>query len=201
MHRGWRTARPEQAVTRTVIAPAAVRPRPARRRPTALLLATLLCAGLAAPAATGAEPDWNRLDDPLEGGLGLHAGRIGGTGLAFKWPLWWWLQLQAAGGIWNTDGNKRHNVGIEVQYLLRQDPRLRLYLLTGYGYYSHRERGSDADGREIWDTDTSWNTGFGVGIERLMGQRWSLKADLSFTYRDDEQTTTIWPQVGFFYYW
>jgi hypothetical protein len=160
-----------------------------------------LCETFGAPAVVGPGPDWNRLDDPLEGGLGLHAGLIGGTGLAFKWPLWWWLQLQAAGGIWNTDSNKRHNVGIELQYLLRQDPRLRLYLLTGYGYFSHSERGTDTDGREVWDPDTSWNTGFGVGVERLMSQRWSFKADLSFTYRADKRTTTLWPQVGFFYYW
>lgn len=196
MRCAWRPTTMDSPVESAVTA--VVRRRPPWRQ--ILLLAALLLV-FGAPLGTAAAPDWNRLDDPLVGGIGLHAGRIGGTGLAFKWPLWWWLQLQAAGGIWNTDNNQRHNVGFEMQYLLRQDPRLRLYLLTGYGYYSHRERGRHGDGREFWDRRTSWNTGFGVGIERLMGERWSLKTDLSFTYRDDKQSTTLWPQVGLFYYW
>jgi hypothetical protein len=161
-----------------------------------LCLAALLVAGTAAAA-----PDWNRLDDPLQYGLGLHAGKIGGTGLAFKWPLRWWLQLQTAGGIWNTDNDQRHNVGVELQYLLRQDPRLRLYLMTGYGYFSHRERGRHTTGEEFWERDTTWNSGFGVGIERLQGERWSLKLDLAFTYQDDQESVTLWPQLGLFYYW
>lgn len=164
------------------------------------LLALALASTLAVPAA-GARADWNRLDDTLEGGVGLHAGLIGGTGLAFKWPLRWWLQLQAAGGIWNTDKHQRHNIGCELQYLLRQDPRLRLYLMTGLGYYHHNRRERHVDGEEFWRLKTRWNTGFGVGIERLMGERWAFQVDLAFTYRDDKESTTLWPQCGIFYYW
>ncbi len=164
----------------------------------ALVLA-LAALSLAAPA--NAVPDWNRLDDPLEGGIGLHAGRIGGTGLAFKWPLRWWLQLQGAGGILNTDANRRHNFGLELQYLLRQDARLRLFLVSGVGYYYHSERERPAGGAEFWRRRKTWNSGFGVGVERLMGERWALKFDVDFTYRDDKGSITLWPQAGLFFYW
>jgi hypothetical protein len=177
---------------RTVVAPA--------------LLALLVGLGATAPGpatapAAGAEPDWNRLDDPLAGGIGLHAGQIGGMGLAFKWPLRWYLQVQVAGGIWNTEDDHRHNVGLELQYLLRQDPRLRLFLLTGLGYFAHDERGRHENGEEFWRQDSSWNTGFGVGVEYLLGQRWAVKIDADFTYQSDDETVTLWPQAGLMFYW
>jgi len=178
------------------------RRHPWARRCGALLLLILLgpC-WMAAVPARAAAPDWNRLDDPLKGALGVHAGQIGGMGLAFKWPLQWYLQLQMAGGIWNTEDDKRHNLGLELQYLLRQDPRLRLFLVTGVGYFYHKEQGRHTDGREFWETDTSWNTGFGVGVEYLVGQRWAVKFDADFTYRGDDETITLWPQAGLFFYW
>ena len=151
------------------------------------------------PAA--AAPDWNRIDDPMQGGLGLHAGKIGGSGLAFKWPLQWFLQVQVAGGIWNGEEDKRHDFGVELQYLLRQDPKLRLYLMTGAGYYYHKQQERHTSGEEFWETDDSWNTGFGVGVERLVGERWSLKMDLDFTYQTDDDTVKLWPQAGVFFYW
>ncbi len=170
------------------------------RRSTALAcLAAVLLA--VTPAAQAARPDWNRLDDPMQGGIGLHAGKIGGTGLAFKWPLWWWLQVQTAGAVWNTDGNQRHNIGLQLQYLLRQDPRQRLYLVGGFGYYAHRERHTDDAGLETWRRDIDRNTGFGVGIERLLSERVSLQVDLAFTYQDDKDSVTVWPQLGLFFYW
>ena len=164
--------------------------------PVAVALLSLV---LVAPGS--AAPDWNRLDDTLEGGIGLHAGWIGGTGLAFKYPLKWWLQLQTAGGIWHTEKNQRHNVGFEVHYILRQDPRLRVYLLAGLGYYHHRKRGPDVEGMESWSRNTAWNTGFGAGIERLMGERWSFKVDLNFTHRQGKESIVPWPQAGIFFYW
>jgi hypothetical protein len=166
-----------------------------------IVIPVLAAAALLAAMPASARPDWNRLDDPLEGGIGVHAGWIGGTGLAFKWPLQWWLQLQAAGGIWNTEDHRRHNAGVELQYLLRQDPRLRLFLVAGLGYYNHRERERQGDGTESWRTQRNWNSGFGVGVERLMGERWALKVDLDFTYRDKNDSVTLWPQAGLFFYW
>lgn len=175
----------------------------AKESPAALraLLVLLVSMTAIAAAPVFAAPDWNRLDDTLEGGVGLHAGWIGGTGLAFKYPLKWWFQLQVAGGIWNTKSNQRHNVGLEAQYLLRQDPRLRLYLLSGLGYYSRKKLEKPAGEEEFWDSRKAWNTGFGVGVEWLTGERWSLKVDLSFTHRNDKETIMPWPQVGLFYYW
>ena len=166
-----------------------------------LTAATVLAAVLLAAApAIATQPDWNRLDDPLKGGIGLHAGKIGGTGLAFKWPLQWYLQLQVAGGLWHTDDDQRHNVGVELQYLLRQDPRLRFFLVGGWAYADHREKVT-TDGREDWDGDPNWNAGFGVGAEYLMGDRWSVKGDVDFTYRDEDESITLWPQLGVFFYW
>ena len=156
---------------------------------------------LAAGAAARAEPDWNRVDDPLQGGIGLHAGKIGGTGLAFKWPLRWFLQAQLAGGIWNTADDKRHNLGVGLQYLLRQDPRLRLFLLTGYGTTYHKEKQRLETGEEVWSTDTTWNAGFGGGIAYLLGDRWAVQVDADFTYRDEHDSVTLWPQAGLFFYW
>ncbi|MBD3222456.1 hypothetical protein GF314_14570 [bacterium] len=171
-----------------------------RRAAIATLAATVLMIGLAPATAAAAEPDWNRLDDPLQGGIGIHAGHIGGTGLAFKWPLRWYLQLQVAGGLWHTDDSQLHNIGVELQYLLRQDPRLRLFLLTGWRYANDRDKVTDAAG-ESWEDDAGWATGFGVGVEYLIGMRWSVKADVDFTYRQSEESITLWPQAGLFFYW
>jgi len=155
---------------------------------------------LAAAAPAMAQPDWNRLDDPMQGGIGIHAGKLGGTGLAFKWPLRWYLQLQVAGGIWHTKDDKRHNVGAEMQYLLRQDPRLRLFLVGGWSYSNHQEKVTDPGG-DYWDKDPAWNAGAGVGLEYLIGTRWSLKGDVDFTYQHDHESITVWPQAGVFFYW
>ncbi|HOX25431.1 MAG TPA: hypothetical protein PLL30_12335 [Candidatus Krumholzibacteria bacterium] len=163
------------------------------------LAATL--AILASARSAAAESDWNRVDDPMQGAVGVHAGKIGGSGLAFKGPLQWFLQLQVAGGIWNTSSDKRHNLGVELQYLLRQDPRLRLYLVTGVGRTYHKERHQRDGGVETWSTSTSWNTGFGVGVEYLLHERWACQVDADFTYQGDDETITLWPQAGILFYW
>jgi hypothetical protein len=170
---------------------------PMERTPRLMLAAIALAVAMPTLAAP---PDWNRLDDPLQGGIGLHAGKLGGTGLAFKWPLRWYLQMQVAGGLWHTEDDQKHNVGVELQYLLRQDPRLRFFLVGGWSYNNHRELVSDAGG-EDWREDPAWNAGCGVGLEYLMGSRWSLKGDLDFTYQHDKDSITIWPQAGVFFYW
>ncbi|MEZ4386783.1 MAG: hypothetical protein R3D98_04275 [Candidatus Krumholzibacteriia bacterium] len=172
--------------------------RTSRRALAALAVAAVTL--LTATLAGAGEPDWNRLDDPLQGGIGLHAGKIGGTGLAFKWPLRWYLQLQVAGGLWHTQDDQRHNVGVELEYLLRQDPRLRFFLVGGWSYNNHRQLVDEVGGR-FWHEDPAWNAGCGVGLEYLMGPRWSLKADLDFTYQHERDSTTIWPQAGVFFYW
>ena len=160
------------------------------------------CGGAAgqAAAAPGGRPDWNRTDDPLLDSVGLHAGKIGGVGLAFKFPLRWWLYGQAAGGIWHTSDNKRHNAGFELQYLLRQDSRLRLFVAAGLGYFYHKERVKVVGGTDTAKVSDSLNTGFGLGVEWLHSQRFSVQGELDFTHESDGGAITVFPQVGIFYY-
>jgi hypothetical protein len=163
------------------------------------LAAVALVAFLAAPAA--AVPDWNRVDDPMMGGIGLHAGKIGGSGLAIKYPLAWFLQVQLAGGIWRTTDDRWNNLGLELQYILRQDPRLRLFLVGGVARYHDEDRKEDPELGEYWEKSTDWNAGFGVGVEWLLGERWAVKGDVDFTWQDDDDSITVWPQAGLMFYW
>jgi hypothetical protein len=166
-----------------------------------IVAALTLAAGLLAATPAAAAPDWNRLDDPMVGGIGLHVGKIGGTGLALKYPLKWYLQLQVAGGIWRQGDTRWHNLGFEVHYILRQDDRLRLFLLGGAGYWHDEDRKEDNAGQEFWDESSNWNLGFGVGAERLIGERWAVKADVDFTFQGDDDSITLWPQAGVLFYW
>lgn len=162
-------------------------------------VAVLFCAGATSPAAAQDVDglDWNQTHDTLASAVGVHVGQVGGTGLAFHVPLKWYLYLQAAGGIWHVDDDKRHNLGLSLNYLLRQDQRVRLYLTGGVGYFYHKER-LDTGG---WDTEENWNTGAGVGLEYLQGRRWSWKVDLSFVHESEDGDVRLSPQVGLFYYW
>lgn len=169
-----------------------------RRYIRAAATAALLLAALAAAPASAR--DWNRSDDPLLDGVGLHAGKIGGVGLSFKFPLQWWLYGQATGGIWHTSDDKRHNAGFEVQYLLRQDRTLRLFVAGGIGYFYHQERQAVLGGDDRVDTQTSWNTGFGLGAEFLRGERWSLQVEADFTHEGNDGSVTVFPQVGAYFY-
>jgi hypothetical protein len=159
----------------------------------ALLLAAVALL-VAAPAA--AVKDWNRLDDPMQGGIGVHVGKLGGVGLAYKYPPVWWLNLQMAGGIWHTDENKRHNIGFEAQYLLRQDARLRLFLAAGAGFFYHKEVHDDRP--DV--VKDYWNTGFGIGVEWLNGDRFSIQLEGDFTHEGDDEDFIFLPQVGVFFY-
>ncbi len=161
----------------------------------------VLGSGVATPPAALAVKDWNRTDDAMTHAVGLHAGKIGGTGLAFVVPVTWFIHAQVAGGVWNTEGDHRYNLGLEFHYLLRQDPKLRLFLVAGAAYYSHDEQVNRDDGTQGWDLEKSANAGFGVGVERLIGDRWALKLDLDFTYEGDDGDIRPWPQAGLFFYW
>ena len=163
----------------------------------------LILAGLpgAARAQDAPPRDWNNQGDTLQGAVGLHYGKVGGHGLAFRLPVQWFLYLQAAGGIWHTGDDKRHNVGAELQYILRQDARLRLYLAAGLAYFYHREKTGQSGGEDLWDTQEYWNVGFGVGAEILQGRRWSFQIEGNF-YRDGKSDDIkITPQAGIYFYW
>ena len=140
--------------------------------------------------------DWNQTGDTLASAVGLHYGHMGGQGLAFNVPLKWFLYLQGAGGIWHVNDDKRHNLGVSLHYLLRQDQRIRLYLTSGLGYFYHKEIMDDA-----WDTEENWNSGAGIGVEYLQGKRWSWQADLVFMHESEDGDIKLFPQVGLFYYW
>lgn len=145
--------------------------------------------------------DWNRDGDTLTGAVGLHVGKIGGTGLAFRLPLQWFLYGQVAGGIWHTQDDQRHNLGVQAQYLLRQDTKMRLFTAVGMAAYYHREKtGVTADG-DVWQKKTDWNYGAGLGIEMLQGPRWAWLAELDFVHEERTGNTTVSPQAGLSYYW
>lgn len=154
-----------------------------------------------ASAQYDGQPDWNRADDTLAGGLGLHYGKLGGHGLAFRLPVRWWLYAQIAGGVWHTQDHKRHNLGLELNYLLRQDQRLRLYLAAGAAYFYDKEKAPLAGLPENWDKNEDWNVGGGVGVEVLQGQRWSFQVEADFVHDGRHGDTKLLPQAGIYFYW
>ena len=167
----------------------------------ALLLASASTAVPALAAARGEVRDWNRTGDTMTGAVGLHYGKIGGTGLTFRLPLRWFLYAQVAGGVWHTTDTQRHNLGLQFHYLLRQDDRIRLFTAVGTAfYYQRRKTGVGPDG-DIFDTGTDWNYGAGVGIEVLQGPRWAWLAELDFVHEERTGNTTVSPQAGVSYYW
>lgn len=166
-----------------------------------LLLLSSVVALPATAASRGDGRDWNRGGDTLTGAVGLHYGKIGGTGLMFRVPLEWFLYAQVSGGIWHTSDDQRHNLGFQLQYLLRQDSRLRLYTAVGLASYYHREKTGTGPGGDIFTKDTDWNYGAGVGIEVLQGPRWAWMFELDFVHEERTGNTTVAPQAGISYYW
>ena len=165
----------------------------------AAALATAMAAVLFFPATTQAQsvPDWNDTVDTLEGGIGLHYGKIGGHGLSFRLPMEWWLYFQVTGGIWHTSDKKQHNLGLQVNYILRQDQRTRIFLSGGLAYFHDEEQVRP----DVWDKDKNWNYGAGVGLELLMGKRWSLQIEGDFAHLGKTGDIKVVPQAGIYYYW
>jgi len=156
-----------------------------------LLIATVLLFTFASQAAAQTR-DWNRVDDPLYEAIGLNMGLASGVGLSYKFPIKWWLYGQVAGGIWNNKDDNRHNVGFSLQYILRQNGRDKLFLSGGAAHYYHKEKGRTQD---------HVNTGFGVGMERLMGERTAIQVEAVFTYRGNAtESLMVFPQVGVHYF-
>ena len=161
---------------------------PAARK---LLIAALLLIALTSQAAAQTR-DWNRVDDPLYEAIGLNLGLTSGVGLSYKFPIKWWLYGQIAGGIWNNKDDTRNNVGFSLQYILRQNGRDKLFLTGGTAHFYHKENGLTKD---------HFNMGFGVGMERLMGERTAVQVEAVFTYRGNAtESLMVFPQVGIHYY-
>jgi hypothetical protein len=118
----------------------------------ALLTTVFLSNPAPVRAQSSAGPDWNNAGDPLVGAIGLHYGQLGGHGLAFRAPLRWWLYFQVAGGVWHTADKKQHNVGFNLNYILRQDQRVRVFINAGPGTSTAKKRWA----RPAAGTCTSW---------------------------------------------
>lgn len=171
-----------------------------RKSGTTLVAVALIMAALfftASGASAQGAPDWNDTVDTLAGGIGLHYGQLGGHGLSFRLPIEWFLYFQVSGGILHTSDHKQHNVGFQLHYLLRQDQRTRIFLAAGAGYFYDEEK-IQAD---TWEKDKNWNVGAGVGMEYLMGRRWSLQVEADFAYLGDSGDIKVVPQAGIYYYW
>ncbi len=164
-------------------------------------LTILLLLPISSWAQTSKIPDWNNQSDPMKSAIGLHYGKLAGHGLSFRVPLTWWLYAQVGGGIWHTTESERHNLGFELNYILRQDDKLRLYLGAGVGYFYHREMEGHSGGSEIWTKSKDANIGAGVGLEYLMGTRWALQGELDFVHTGENGDIKVAPQVGIHYYW
>lgn len=174
------------------------------RRPLTKLLVLVVITSTAVPASAGLRGDgrdWNREGDTLTGAVGLHYGKIGGTGLTFRVPLEWFLYAQVAGGVWHTGDSQRHNMGLQLHYLLRQDDRIRLFTGVGTAFYYHRKKTGVGPDGDIFAAGTDWNYGAGVGIEVLQGPRWAWLAELDFVHEERTGNTTVSPQAGVSYYW
>ena len=171
--------------------------------PAALTLASLIF--LIIPgiclAQTPSIRDWNKTGDTLEGAIGLHYGKLAGNGLSFRFPMTWYLYLQLGGGIWHTQDDQKHNMGAEINFILRQDSRLRLYLAGGVGYFYHRELASSSGDVETWTLEEIWNSGGGVGVEYLIWPRIAAQGELDFVYESDDEEVKVALQLGIHYYW
>jgi hypothetical protein len=165
----------------------------------AVLAAVVILMPPASAVAQGV-PDWNNPDDPLQSAIGLHYGRIGGHGLSFRLPVRWWLYVQAAGGLWHTSDHKQHNLGLQANYILRQDQHLRLYLAAGAGWFYDDEL-VDEPGGETWHEESHVNWGAGVGLELLRGRRWALQLEADFMRHGQTEEIKVTPQFGLHYYW
>ncbi|MFT5233394.1 MAG: hypothetical protein ACI9UQ_001427 [Candidatus Krumholzibacteriia bacterium] len=164
---------------------------------------TLVSMNIATPtvAQDGTGPDWNQSGDPLQSALGLHYGQVGGHGLAFRMPVRWWLYVQVAGGIWHTDDKKEHNAGVNLNYVLRQDARTRIFVSGGGAYFYSEDKVGEFGGEDVFETEKNWNWGGGVGIEYLQGKRWAWKVEADFARLGSSGNIKVIPQAGISYYW
>lgn len=167
----------------------------------AAILVMAAFAGGRAVAQDYSGRDWNRTGDTLEGAMGLHYGNLGGNGLSFRLPLRWYLYTQFAGGIWHGTDDQRHNLGLQINYILRQDAHVRLYLGGGVGYFYHREKVGTSAGVDLWHKTNDWNKGAGVGLEYLLGPRVGLQGELDFVHEGRDGEIKVSPQFGLHYYW
>jgi hypothetical protein len=147
---------------------------------------------VAAPARAQSYYDWNQVGDPYVAAIGLQAGWSTGTGLSVRWPLLPQTMMSATGGIWRKDKSTDWNLGVELNLVLRQEGRIRLYAGPALAVIH--------DGKGGADGDQHWNGSLGVGIEYLLMPRLALKVDLGFVYRSSTDDILPLPQGGLYFY-
>ena len=103
-----------------------------------ILLTALLMFAVTANAQV---KDWNNDDsDPLLEAIGIHTGYSDGFGLSYKFPVKWWLYCQFTGGIWNTSDHQRNNLGLSVQYVLRQEGEMKIFVAASGAHFHHKDK-------------------------------------------------------------
>ncbi len=151
-----------------------------------LSLVALEARAQSTPATSG---NWNQQYDPYVGAIGLSLGFTDGTGLALRWPALPQTMAGIAGGVWGSSDDLAWNLGMELDVILRQAGRLRLFVGPALAFFS-----------DDTENDTDVNFSAGVGLEVLVRQRLSVKFDLDFTYLGDDGDVFPLPQVALFFY-
>ncbi len=159
----------------------------------ALVLGVALASVTFSSAAAQTSPRWNEPEDPYVAAIGLAGGASSGAGLAVRWPGLSQTMLGVAGGVWSQDGDVDWNVGLEVNWILRQANRLRIFVGPSAAFFSD-------DNGDNTEEDVDLNIAVGVGIEYLMRPRFSVKFDVGFTYLGDDGDVFPLPQLGVFFY-
>lgn len=169
------------------------------------LLATLLSASIALPAATADAQI--PLDRETDQGIGAMAGLASGAGLAYQEILPSSLGFRGALALWKTGDFSFFDAGVTGLKVLSDDGVRRLYLLAAVSYWRRSdeetidvlEDGMVVGEREVDDVDDSGSIGVGVGIELPLGARTAVALEGVFTYWTDNGDLLPLPQIGLFY--
>ena len=70
-------------------------------------------------------------------------------------------------------------------------------IAAGAGYFFDEEMTEN----DVWEKEKNWNVGGGVGMEYLMGKRWSLQIEGDFAHLGSSGDIKVIPQAGIYYYW
>jgi len=125
-------------------------------------------------------------------GLGLFAGYASGIGLSFRHHLPGRFSYQLTGGIIKQKDRLWYTFGAEGQFDLSRMSAYRVYVAAGAAYYFEGpENHNEVEGPE--------RIGLGVGGELSLGERFTLEADLLFTWFSDGTILPL-PQAGIYYY-
>jgi len=166
--------------------------RAAAERRATMILALVLFAFLlaeASPSEAQSKYNWNQPGDPYVAAIGLQAGWATGSGLGVRWPAFRQIMMGINGAVYRKDSETRWNLVVELNLVLRQQGRVRLYTGPAFAVIESGDEG-----------DPHWNASWAVGIEYLLLERLALKGDIGFVYRDQSDEILPLPQGGLFFY-